>query len=51
MRPGRLFYYRLVLKAKVDSNSSWTRLLAWFGGPCWPPKEVAKEEDVQWLPW
>ena len=47
MRLGRLFYCRLVLTAKADSNSDWTRPLAWLGRPCWPPKVVAKEEDVQ----
>ena len=46
MHHGRLFYCRLVLKAEADSNSSWTRLPAWLGGPCWPPKEVAKVKDV-----
>jgi hypothetical protein len=33
--------------AKADSNSDWTGPLAWLGSPCWPPKVVAKEEDVQ----
>ena len=47
MRPRRLFYCRLVLTAKADSNSDWTRPLASLGCPCWPPKVVAKEEDVQ----
>jgi hypothetical protein len=47
MRPGHLFYYRLVLMAKADSNSDWTRPLAWLGRPYWPPKVVAKEVDVQ----
>ena len=47
MRPGRLFYYTLVLEPEMDSNSSWTGPPAWLGRPCWPPKVVAKEEDVQ----
>ena len=51
MRPGRPFYYRLVLTAKADSNSNWTGPLAWLGRPCWPPKVVAKEEDIQGLSW
>ena len=46
MRPGRPFYCRLVLMAEADSNSDWTRPLAWLGRPCWPPNVVAKEEDV-----
>ena len=32
--------------AEADSNSDWTGPLAWLGRPCWPPKVVAKEEDV-----
>jgi hypothetical protein len=51
MRPGCPFYCKLVLKAEADSNSSWTGPPAWLGHPCWPPKEVAKEKDVQGLPW
>ena len=51
MRPGRSFYYMLVLEPEMDSNSSWTGPLAWLGRPCWPPKVVAKEEDAQGLPW
>ena len=51
MRPGRLFYCRLVLMAEADSNSDWTGPLAWLGRPWWPPKVVAKEEDVQGLSW
>jgi hypothetical protein len=47
MRPGHPFYYRLVLMAEADSNSDWTGPLAWLGCPCWPPKVVAKDEDVQ----
>ena len=47
MHPGRPFYCRLVLTAEADSNSDWTRPLASLGCPCWPPKVVAKEEDVQ----
>jgi hypothetical protein len=51
MRSGRLFYYRLVLKAEENSNLNWTGPPAWLGRPCWPPKVVAKEEDIQRLPW
>ena len=51
MRSGRPFYYTLVLEPEMDSNSSWTGLPAWLGRPCWPAKVVAKEEDVQGLPW
>ena len=51
MRPGCPFYCRLVLTAEADSNSDWTGPLAWLGRPCWPPKVVAKEEDVQGLHW
>ena len=51
MRLGRAFYYTLVLKPEMDSNSSWTGPPAWLGHPCWPPKVVAKEEDVQGLSW
>jgi hypothetical protein len=47
MRPGHPFYCRLVLMAEANSNSDWTRPLAWLGRPCWPPKVVDKEEDVQ----
>jgi hypothetical protein len=47
MRLGRPFYCRLVLMAEADSNSDWTRPLAWLGRPCWPSKVVAKEVDVQ----
>jgi hypothetical protein len=47
MRPGRPFYCRLVLMAEADSNSDWTGPLAWLRRPCQPPKEVAKEVDVQ----
>jgi hypothetical protein len=43
MRP---FYCRLFQKAEADSNSNWTRSPACLGHPCWPPKEVAKEENV-----
>ena len=51
MRPRRPFYCRLILTAEADSNSDWTGPLAWLGRPCWPPKVVAKEEDVQGLSW
>jgi hypothetical protein len=43
MRPGRPFYYRLVLEPEMDLN------LIWIGPPTWPcstPKVVSKEEDV-----
>ena len=46
MCPRCPFYCRLVLKAEADSKSSWTGPPAWLGCPYWPPKEVAKEEDV-----
>jgi hypothetical protein len=42
----RPFYCRLVQKTEADSNSNWTGPPAWLGRPCWPPKVVAKEEDV-----
>ena len=29
----------------------WTGPPAWLGRPCWPPKVVAKEEDIQGLSW
>jgi hypothetical protein len=51
MQPRRSFYYRLLLESEMDSDSSWTRPPAWLKHPCWPSKEVAKEEDVQDLPW
>ena len=51
MRPRRPFYYTLVLEPEMDSNSSWTGPPAWLGRPCWPPKVVAKEKDVQGLSW
>ena len=47
IRPRRLFYCRLVLMTEADSNSDWIGPLAWLGRPCWSPKVVAKEEDVQ----
>jgi hypothetical protein len=40
------FYCRLVQKTEADSNSNWTGPPAWLGRSCWPPKVVAKEEDV-----
>jgi hypothetical protein len=46
MHPGHPFYCRLVLMAEADPNSDWTGPLAWLERPCWPPKVVAKEEDV-----
>jgi hypothetical protein len=41
----------MVLKAEEDSNSNWTEPSAWLEHPYWPPKVVAKEEDVQGLSW
>jgi hypothetical protein len=46
MRPGRPFYYRLVLEPEMDSNLIWIGPPTWFGRPCFTPKVVAKEEDV-----
>jgi hypothetical protein len=51
MRSGLPFYCRLVQKAEADLNSNWTEPPAWLERPCWPPKVVAKEEDIQGLPW
>jgi hypothetical protein len=51
MRPGRLFYCRLVQNTEADSNSNWIGPPAWLGRPCWPPNVVAKEEDIQRLSW
>ena len=49
MRPGRLFYYRLLLQSEMDSNFTWIGPPTWLGCPCLPPKVVAKGEDVQGL--
>jgi hypothetical protein len=46
MRPGRPFYYRLVLKPEMDSNLIWIGPPTWLGRPCLTLKVVAKEEDV-----
>jgi hypothetical protein len=46
MRPGRPFYYRLVLEPEMDSNLIWIGPPTWFGRPCLTPKVVAKEEGV-----
>ena len=51
MRPGRPFYYTLILVPEMNLNSNWTGPPVWLGHPCWPPKVVAKEEDIQGLPW
>jgi hypothetical protein len=46
MRPGRPFYYRLVLKPEMNSNLIWIGPPTWLGRPCLPPKVVAKEKDI-----
>jgi hypothetical protein len=46
MRPGHLFYYRLVLKPEMDSNLIWIGPPTWLGRPYFTPKVVTKEEDV-----
>jgi hypothetical protein len=46
MRPGRPFYYRLVLEPKMDSNLIRIGPPTYFGRPYLTPKVVAKEEDV-----
>jgi hypothetical protein len=46
MRPGRPFYYRLVLKTEMDSNLIWIEPLTWLGRSCLTPKVLAKEKDV-----
>jgi hypothetical protein len=51
MSSGRPFYYKLVLKPEMNSNLIWIGPLTWLGRHCWPPKVVAKEEDVQKLSW
>jgi hypothetical protein len=51
MRLAHLFYYRLLLESKMDSNLTLIEPPTWLGHPCWPPKVVAKEADVQWLLW
>jgi hypothetical protein len=51
MRLVRQFYCKLDQKAEADSNLNWTGPSAWLGRPCWPPKVVAKEENVQRLFW
>jgi hypothetical protein len=45
MRPGRPFYYRLVLEPEMDSNLIWIGPPTWLRRPCLTPKAVAKEED------
>ena len=51
MRPGRPFYYTLLLEHEMDSNLTWIGPPTWLGCPCLPPKVVARgEEDVQRLP-
>ena len=51
MRPGDPFYCMLVMEPEMDSNLIWIWPLTWLGQPCWPSKVMAKEEDVQRLPW
>jgi hypothetical protein len=46
MRPGRPFYYTLLLKPEMDSNLTWIGSPTWLGHPCLVPMVVAKEEDV-----
>jgi hypothetical protein len=46
MCPVHPFYCRLVQKTKADSNSNWIGPPTWLERPYWPPKVVAKEEDV-----
>jgi hypothetical protein len=46
MRPGHLFYYRLLLEPEMDSNFTWIGPPTWLGWPWLPPKVVAKVEDV-----
>jgi hypothetical protein len=46
MRPGRLFYYRLVLEPEMDMNLIWIGSPTWLGRLCLPPKVVDKEKDV-----
>jgi hypothetical protein len=46
MRPERSFYCKLIQKADADSNSNWTGPPACLGRLCWPPKVVAKVEDI-----
>jgi hypothetical protein len=46
MRPGRLFYYMLLLEPEMDSNLTWIGPPTWLGCPCLPPKVVDKEKDV-----
>jgi hypothetical protein len=46
MRPGRPFYYTLLLKPEMDLNLTWIGSPTWLGHPCLLPMVVAKEEDV-----
>jgi hypothetical protein len=56
IRPGRLFYYRMVLEPEMDSNLIWIWPPTWLERPCLTYKVVAKEEDVlghllcSWVP-
>ena len=50
MRPGRPFYYTLLLEPEMSSNLTWIGPPTWLERPCLPPKMVAKGEDVQGLP-
>ena len=36
-------------RGRLELGLDWASGLAWTS--CWPPKVVAKEEDVQGLPW
>jgi hypothetical protein len=46
LRPGRLFYYRLVLEPEIDLNLIWIGPPTWLGHLCLTPKVVNKEEDI-----
>ena len=44
IRPGRPFYYTLLLEPEIDSNLTWIGPPTWLGRPYLPPKVV--DEDV-----
>ena len=46
IRPGRPFYYMLLLESEMDLNLTWIGPSTWLVRPCLPPKVVAKGEDV-----
>jgi hypothetical protein len=46
MRPGRLFYYRLLLEPEMELNFTWIGPPTWLGRPWLLPKVVSKVEDV-----